>query len=166
MRGNYSIGTVSVENGSDIVTGLGVLWLGVLFPGDQIVIGSDTEHYQIDQVQEFNRLKLLTNYQGSTQSNAAYIAGPSVVQLSDPSYTVNKTTIDADGSDYVAISGLPNPSQVTVEVPPDLGIPAQPTTLVTDGEFRMTTTVAGQYKITVHANDYNDFEVTVNAGAA
>jgi hypothetical protein len=166
MRGNYSIGTVSVENGSDIVTGLGVLWLGVLFPGDQIVIGSDTEHYQIDQVQEFNRLKLLTNYQGSTQSNAAYIAGPSVVQLSDPSYTVNKTTIDADGSDYVAISGLPNPSQVTVEVPPDLGIPAQPTTLVTDGEFRMTTTVAGQYKITVHAHDYNDFEVTVNAGAA
>ncbi|WP_133717077.1 hypothetical protein [Methylocaldum gracile] len=166
MRGNYSLGTVSVENDSDIVTGLGVLWLGTLQPGDQFQIAGESDYYLVASVDDFNQLTLTSNYTGSTASGLGYTAGPSVVQLSDPSYTVNKISIDADGTDYVSIAGLPNPSYVTVEVPENQGIPEQPVTTVTDGEFRMTTTVAGQYKITVHAHDYNDFEVIVDAGAA
>ena len=166
MRGNYSIGTVSVENGSPIVVGVGVLWAGALQPGDQFQIAGETEHYLIASVDAFNQITLTSDYDGSTESGLSYMAGPSVVLLDEPEYIVNKTTIDADGVDYVSIDDLPNPAYVTVEVPENQGIPEQPVTTVTDGEFRMTTTVEGQYKITVHAHDYNDFEVIIDADPA
>lgn len=166
MRGNYSIGTVSVENGSKVVTGLGVIWTGVLEPGDKILFGEETNHYLIENVDAFNQLTLTEPYSGDTATDLTYIAGPSVVVLTEPEYILNKTTIIANGSDYASISGLPNPSYVTVTVPEDQGIPEQPVQTVTDGEFRMTTTVPGQYSIRVSTQSYADYEVIIDANPA
>lgn len=62
--------------------------------------------------------------------------------------TVSSTTLDADGTDTVTISGLPNPSRVTVQHSfggvADLG-----DVLVTDGSAVLTAIYPGTLSVTV-----------------
>lgn len=64
--------------------------------------------------------------------------------------SLDVTEIDADGVDTATISGIPNPSTVTVTGP----IESEQT--VTDGTLEVTTNTTGEYKIKISSFPYQD----------
>lgn len=73
----YRNGTISVTNGSAVVTGSGTLWVdaGVLNSGD-ITAGPDGNLYEILSIQSNTALTLASNYLGSTASGQSYAIMP------------------------------------------------------------------------------------------
>jgi len=68
----YRTGTVSVSNGSAIVTGLGTQWLTYAHVGDAFKIKSENVVYSIASVDSNTQITLSTNYVGVTASGLEY----------------------------------------------------------------------------------------------
>ena len=68
----YKIGTVSVTNGSQIVTGLGTLWLANLVAGALFTIPGDNVTYEVATVDSDTQVTLNANYAGTTDSGLTY----------------------------------------------------------------------------------------------
>jgi len=70
----YTVGTVSITNGSNVVTGTGTLWLANVSVGDWILFNATTPTYQIAGITSNIDLTLTANYSGLTLPTASYIA--------------------------------------------------------------------------------------------
>jgi hypothetical protein len=68
----YSAGTVSVTNGSPIVTGNGTSWATNLASGDTFALLAGGPRCEIDSVDSNTQITLVSNYTGSTASGQAY----------------------------------------------------------------------------------------------
>jgi len=73
----YTTGTVSVTNGSAVVTGSGTSWSGNVSAGDKFGVGSTdpneiTTWYTIQSVDSDTQITLTSNYQGPTESGQSY----------------------------------------------------------------------------------------------
>jgi len=68
----YKTGTVSVTNGSAVVTGSGTAWLTYVHVGDSFKIKSENAVYSIASVDSDNQITLTTNYVGVTASDLEY----------------------------------------------------------------------------------------------
>lgn len=68
----YKIGTVTVTNGSNIVTGSGTLWLANVSVGDWFKIDDIATIYQVSTIDTDTQLKLSVNYGGANGSGLAY----------------------------------------------------------------------------------------------
>ncbi len=69
----YKTGTVSITNGSPLVTGFGTSWVdaGILNSGD-ILLAPDGKEYEVLSIQSNTGLTLSTNYLGTTATGASY----------------------------------------------------------------------------------------------
>lgn len=68
----FKTGTVTVTNGSDAVTGVGMLWLANISVGDWFIRKGDDVSYQVKAVLTDISLTLATNYAGVTASGVTY----------------------------------------------------------------------------------------------
>lgn len=81
---------------------------------------------------------------------------PNVVQAKTAYlYSINKTTINADGVDMVAITGLHNPTTVTW--------PDGEVTVETDGEISFAIDLVGDYSVILEAVPYLKETINVTA---
>lgn len=85
-----------------------------------------------------------------------YVNNGSLTEKVAHTYSINKTTLLADDEDEIIITGLHNPTTVTTN-------PGDFTDVVTDGEFRLSVDLAGQYRLKLQAIPYLDEEVTIEA---
>lgn len=93
----YSTGTVSVTNGSRIVTGTGTSWFAALQVGWGFV-GPDLGTYEIESVDNATQITLKTNYMGPTATAQSYKCFPTNSLEGDLA-----TSIQALISDYQAV---------------------------------------------------------------
>lgn len=70
--GVYSVGTVSVTNGSAIVTGSGTLWLAEITAGDGFTVAGTGVPYTVASVDSDTQITLSANYAGATDSGLTY----------------------------------------------------------------------------------------------
>lgn len=68
----YKTGTVSVTNGSAIVTGTGTSWLAEITAGDLFTVAGDNVPYTVGSVASDTQITLSANYAGITASGKAY----------------------------------------------------------------------------------------------
>ena len=68
----YKTGTVSVTNGSAVITGTGTQFLSNAIAGNGFKVASDTVVYQIASVVSDTEITLSAPYAGPTQSNMGY----------------------------------------------------------------------------------------------
>ena len=68
----YSAGSVSLTNGSPVVTSAGSAYLANVLPGDQFDVVGDGVWYDVQSVDSDTQLTLSSNYVGSTASARAY----------------------------------------------------------------------------------------------
>jgi hypothetical protein len=68
----YTTGTVTVVNGSNIVTGVGTNWLTEVSVGDTFKKKSENAIYEIAAVDSNTQIRLSVNYAGSGESGAEY----------------------------------------------------------------------------------------------
>lgn len=68
----YKTGTVSVTNGSQVVTGNGTSWLSNVQPGDGFVLVGVPVPYTVSSVDSDTQLKLSASWSGSPTSGAKY----------------------------------------------------------------------------------------------
>lgn len=87
-----------------------------------------------------------------------YVLNGTVTERQPFPFTVDKTTLTADGVDEVVVSGVPVDTSVTW--------PDGQTDTVTDGEVRFSVDLAGTYTLSFSAIPYLDQEVTLEAVAA
>jgi len=95
--------------------------------------------------------------EGTADDLTQYI-NPDTLEITDKSdlpAILDKTEIIANAQDQAIISGLPNPTVVTVD---EIGAYE-----VTDGDFEFTVDTSGEYQIICKAFPYLDKEFTVNA---
>ncbi len=83
---------------------------------------------------------------------------PTPILRPEFSGAIDKTAIRPDGLDAAVLSGLPNPSTVTI-----IGIMRRDVTTVTDGNFRITSTAAGRLSVYVDGFPEKLFQTTVTA---
>lgn len=69
----YKIGTVSVTNGSAIITGSGTAWQANAAPGDLFVRAGDEAVYTVGSVATDGQMTLTTPYGGVTGSGVGYV---------------------------------------------------------------------------------------------
>lgn len=68
----YKDGTVSVTNGSNVVTGAGTLWLANISTGDLFTKAGDNVTYTVASIPSNTQITLTGNYGGSTSSGSSY----------------------------------------------------------------------------------------------
>lgn len=68
----YQTGTVSVTNGSAVVTGSGTAWSGEVAGGDIFTIVGDNTWYEVASVDSATQITLAANYAGTTGSGKNY----------------------------------------------------------------------------------------------
>lgn len=68
----YKVGTVSVTNGSSIVTGSGTAFLANVAVADAFLVSGDAVYYTVASVQSATQLTLSANYGGTTGSGKSY----------------------------------------------------------------------------------------------
>ena len=68
----YSTGTVTVTNGSAVVTGSGTSWSGEITVGDIFTVKGSNAWYQVGSVDSNTQVTLTANYAGATASGALY----------------------------------------------------------------------------------------------
>jgi hypothetical protein len=73
MTAFYDVGTISVTNGSAVVTGSGTAWVGVLRAGWLIKMPNG-EMYGIAQVISATEIQLQSAYSGTNQTGQSYLA--------------------------------------------------------------------------------------------
>ena len=69
----YKAGSVTVTNGSQIVTGLNTLWAGEITAGDLFIVVDTGVVYQVGSVDSNTQITLNANYAGASESGAAYV---------------------------------------------------------------------------------------------
>ncbi len=77
--------------------------------------------------------------------------------------TWSKTTIDADGVDSATITGLLNPSIISIDVIEGVGIIATDDIEVTDGSFTLKSNQPGTFSITINHFPYKPFTTIIEA---
>lgn len=109
----------------------------------------------------------MSAYQGEdtdTDAEWYYVSGVKTARpLFSSVATWNKTTIDADGVDTATLSGLPNPTNMVVQVPMGKGLDLPGPFTETSGSFSLTTTVAGTYLVLVEAFPYQTAAFQIEA---
>ena len=68
----YKAGTVSVTNGSQVVTGTGTAWLSNIQPGDGFTVAGTQVPYTVGSVDSDGQITLSSPYAGSSGSALAY----------------------------------------------------------------------------------------------
>lgn len=68
----YKTGTVSVANGSQVVTGTGTLWQSNVQPGDGFTVAGTGVTYDVASVDSDTQITLAGEYAGSTDSGLSY----------------------------------------------------------------------------------------------
>jgi hypothetical protein len=68
----YRVGTVSVENGSDIVNGTGTLWVGNVPVDGLFIVKGDTTPYRVSEVITDTQLRLTATFGGDTATGVEY----------------------------------------------------------------------------------------------
>lgn len=68
----YRGGLLSVTFASNIVQGIGTLWVGNVDPGDMLLITGDTNIYTVDTVDSNTQLTIVGAYQASSKSGVNY----------------------------------------------------------------------------------------------
>lgn len=68
----YKTGTVSVTNGSQVVTGTGTAWLSNIQPGDGFTVAGTQVPYTVGSVDSDGQITLSSPYAGSSGSALAY----------------------------------------------------------------------------------------------
>ena len=69
----YSKGTVSVTNGSQVVTGVGSTWNQQTHPGDVLYVDGDSKAYYVAAVVSATELRITETYTGGTVSGVGYV---------------------------------------------------------------------------------------------
>lgn len=77
--------------------------------------------------------------------------------------TWDDVTILSDGTQQATLSGLPNPSVITVTFPVGLGLDLVPPITVTDGDFELSVEAPGEYTVRAAAFPYLDFVQVITA---
>lgn len=91
--------------------------------------------------------------EGSPDDRFAYVLGGSIVDKPTMPATIDKTTVTADGIDFVTISNLPNPSTVSV---------SGQTVVVEDGTLTIKVGYPRDYLVEVESWPYLNWEVTIH----
>jgi hypothetical protein len=98
----------------------------------------------------------------ATDPNLNYVTGEPPTQgvAARPTFSgsLDKTAISANGTDAATLSGLPNPTTVTLTGPQ-----GRNTYTVTDGSFALTTAWPGAYRIDIDPFPQLPASFTVNA---
>lgn len=68
----YQVGTVSVTNNNNVVTGSGTLWLANISAGDLFTKVGDNVAYTVASVPSDTQITLTGNYGGSTSAGSSY----------------------------------------------------------------------------------------------
>ncbi len=68
----YKTGTVSVTNGSQVVTGVGTSWLAEVSNGDLFTRPGDNAWYEVGSVDSDGQITLTASYAGTTGSGLSY----------------------------------------------------------------------------------------------
>lgn len=69
----YRTGSISVNIGSDTVTGSGTRWLAAVSPGWAFIVVGDTEYYEIVSINSDTQLIITPNYAGAAnRTSVAY----------------------------------------------------------------------------------------------
>jgi len=68
----YKTGSVSVTNGSAVVTGTGTLWVGEVAVGDIFTIVGSNAWYEVGSVNSNTQITLTANYAGATITDSTY----------------------------------------------------------------------------------------------
>jgi hypothetical protein len=89
----YTTGTVSVTNGSAIVTGVGTLWVGNLVAG-QVFFLPGGNRYTIQSVDSNTQITLTVPYPAATQSGKSYYVIQSGINISTLTQTPDKFVIN------------------------------------------------------------------------
>lgn len=71
----YKVGTVSVTNGSNVVTGASTAFIGNASVGDSFKVYAENAIYQVIAVDSDTQIKISPNYAGTTQGTARYQIG-------------------------------------------------------------------------------------------
>ena len=100
----YRIGTVSVTNGSKVVTGSGTAWAANVQAGDAFH-APDGKVYEIDFVGSDASLNIVDNYAGTTASGQSYKVQPTQGRVRDLAAAVS-TLITEYGSLTAALTVL------------------------------------------------------------
>lgn len=90
----YRTGTVTVSNGSNVVTGTGTQWAGNVHVGDAIALGSPPQLYEVANVASNTTIGLVTNYTGTSGSGQSYFIAPTqgwIKELADRAAAVIAT---------------------------------------------------------------------------
>lgn len=69
---NYQAGYINLATGSDIVEGLGTLWLSFVHAGDTLYAGGTGWSATVDEVQDNHLIKLSTTYAGAPIQGGTY----------------------------------------------------------------------------------------------
>jgi len=77
----YREGTVSVENGSAVVTGDITEWATNAAPGDVFIVQGEHVPYIVGSVDSDTQITLTGNYAGSTASTLSYILSSSFTPI-------------------------------------------------------------------------------------
>ncbi|WP_343526751.1 tail fiber domain-containing protein [Sphingomonas sp.] len=78
----YRAGSVTVANGSSVVTGAGTDFVSNIFGGDAF-IGPDGRSYEISQIVSATELRLVTTYQAASGGGQAYAIQPTQSYVRD-----------------------------------------------------------------------------------
>jgi len=102
LQGFYSTGTVSVTNGSAVITGVSTGWLGEDFgPGYSFSIDDGVTEYEILSVDSDTQITLTANYNEATDSGKSYIIyGIGFIEI-----TSSSDPIDVGKGLWVKLSG-------------------------------------------------------------
>ena len=97
-------------------------------------------------------------FQGTIDGATQYVVGGVAIPRPAVSSSISATTVPADGTTALTLSGVPNGATVTVSGPlPTMTEKADGTSIV------LTFAIVGTYTIAVDAFPQQDFKVTINA---
>ncbi|MCK5016120.1 MAG: hypothetical protein KAS32_03530 [Candidatus Peribacteraceae bacterium] len=96
---NQLTGTVTVANGSMIVTGASTLFIAELSIGGDVKFGTDTERYVIDTIDSTTQITLTTAYQDVDQAGIAAYVNTVLADFKYDSTLASKFKIGLDGAE-------------------------------------------------------------------
>lgn len=156
----YRQGAIILTNGSNQVTGLGANFPAYVLLGAQLTVDGDVTLYTVETIDTRHDLTLTAPWAGAT---GEYVYQIDNTVVPEPSYTIDKTTIDADGVDAATITVLPNPTYVSMTPLTDNGVAALSPQLVSDSQLVIKIPVAGDYEFLITTFGYRDYKVTIHA---
>ena len=100
----------------------------------------------------------VTIVEGAADRINQYYSSGTLQSKSNMSLSVSKYTIDADGTDLITITNIPNPSKCRI-----LGAETLTNIDITDGILEFSTDTIGTYKISIGSPPYYSEEIEVVA---